>query len=416
VLLNVPADNASFAYGLFAVLFSGQTLCLLPDRPGSLAEGFHKLAVAAAILPPSLVETLPRAELVDLKTILLSGDMPALANLPDWLRSRVTCFYSTPETGVSIRGAAWEEGRKPLMDKPFAGIPIYVLDERLRFAPIGVVGRMYIGGGALAHGYDGCAGLTARRFVPNPFSKEGGARLFRTANLARYTADGNLQHMGIAGEWVKHHGFDFELEEIRQLLEQLDDVAQAAVLMLAENGVERLVAYAVTSRTVSPLHLRSLLADQLPEPLIPDEIVLVEELIRTPAGEIDLKAMPHPYRHPLDDVDAPPENALQTVLAEIWKEVLEIPQVGIHHNFFALGGHSLLVNQVISRVRDALQIEISIRDMFNSPTILELEQTIMTGQPEAERIEKTAELLVKLSQMDDREVENMLEHMPSPEQ
>jgi acyl carrier protein len=216
--------------------------------------------------------------------------------------------------------------------------------------------------------------LTAERFIRHPFCNDPGARLYRTGDLARYGPDGNIQFLGRRDHQVKIRGFRVELGEIEWALRQHSAVGQAAVVVREdERGEKRLVAYVSVVSEPAPTRrqLREHLRSKLPGYMLPSAYVLLEALPLTPNGKVDRRALPEPeWSQPeLERVHIPPRNAVEETVAGIWGEVLKVHRVGVEDNFFELGGHSLLATQVISRVRDALQIKLPLRTIFATPTV-----------------------------------------------
>ena len=254
----------------------------------------------------------------------------------------------------------------PPIGRPIANTKIYLLDPYLQPVPVGVPGELHIGGDGLARGYHNRPELTAERFIPNPFSEEPGARIYKTGDLARYLPDGNIEFLGRIDHQVKIRGFRIELGEIEAVLGQHPAVTETVVLAREDKqGNKRLVAYIVRYQgsTISTSELRNFLRQKLPDYMIPSAFVMLDSLPLTPNGKIDRKALPEPdsERPDLEDSYIAPRSPIEKVLAGIWCEVLGLNQVGVHDNFFELGGHSLLATQVISRLRNVFEVEIPLR-------------------------------------------------------
>jgi surfactin family lipopeptide synthetase A len=264
------------------------------------------------------------------------------------------------------------------LGSPIPNARIYILDNHLRSQPIGIPGEIYIGGVGLARGYMDSPELTAERFIPDPFRTVPGARLYKTGDLARYRNDGNVEFLGRIDHQVKVRGFRIELGEIEAVLTQHPAVQQAVAVVREDiiPGDNRLVAYIVLNKDEAPAtdDLRNFLKSKLPEYMIPLAFVVLDAFPLTPNRKVDRRALPAPERSrpELESRRVPPRNPVEQHLADIWAEVLKLEQVGIHDNFFELGGHSLLATQVISRVRDALQLEVPLRALFENPTVASL--------------------------------------------
>jgi amino acid adenylation domain-containing protein len=263
--------------------------------------------------------------------------------------------------------------------RPIANVRSYVLDESLEPVPLGVVGELYIGGEGVARGYLGQGGLTAERFVANPYGVEG-SRLYRTGDLARYLADGNLEFMGRADDQVKIRGVRIEPGEIEDALLWHPDVRQAVVTARDRDGGEKqLVAYCVGAEGRTPVaeDLRLHLLATLPQYMAPSAFVFLDELPLTPTGKVDRRALPEPGTDPYVGSYEAPRTPTEEILAQIWAEVLGLDRVGVSDNFFVLGGHSLLATQVMARVRENLGVEVPVRALFEaSVTVRELAEQV----------------------------------------
>jgi len=268
------------------------------------------------------------------------------------------------------------DGELPLpaqmpIGRPLPGRALHVVDAGLQPVPDGVAGELCIGGALLARGYLNRAGLSAERFVADPFSESGG-RLYRTGDLVRWQADGQLEYLGRIDHQVKIRGFRIELGEIEALLLAQPDVREAVVVALDSAGGARLVGYVSPNRgTAAGLDagvLRSRMAAVLPDYMVPSAVVVLDALPLNANGKIDRKSLPVPQWRGGDAYDAP-RSELETQLAAIWAQVLGADRVGRGDNFFALGGHSLLAMQMVARVQVAMRRESSVVDVFQAPTL-----------------------------------------------
>ncbi len=276
-------------------------------------------------------------------------------------------LYGPTET--TIWSALNQVQGRPDLGGPLANTQLHVLDDSLNPAPLGVAGELYIGGDGLARGYHGRPGLTAERFVADPFSTTG-ARLYRTGDLARRRADGVLEYLGRIDQQVKIRGLRIELGEIEACLLAQAGVGEAAVVARESAYGKQLVGY-VTGVDDSQLEgLKVQLRRDLPDYMVPAQLVALPRMPLTPNGKLDRKALPAPDWQPREYVA--PRTETEQVLAGIWAEVLGLSQVGVTDNFFELGGHSLLATQVFSRLQAALQVSLSLRQVFEVATIAEL--------------------------------------------
>jgi len=273
--------------------------------------------------------------------------------------------------------------------RPITNTQIYLLDRKLQPVPIGVSGELYIGGDGLAQGYLNRPELNVLAFIPNPFSQESGARLYKTGDLARYCPDGNIEFLGRIDDQVKIRGFRIELGEIEAVLSQHPVVAETVVIVQEDiPGDKQLVAYIVPNQeqvaTVeaqgfAPL-LRQFLKEKLPGYMVPSAYVVLNSLPLTPNGKVDRRALPaaDTERDDIKEDYVAPRTPIEEVLVGIWAKVLGRQQVSIYDNFFELGGHSLLATQLTSRIRDAFQVELPLRSLFETPTAAGLAKYIET--------------------------------------
>ena len=266
--------------------------------------------------------------------------------------------------------------------RPIANTRLYVANRNLEPVPVGVAGELYIGGAGVARGYLNRPGLTAERFIPDPFGLEPGGRLYRTGDLARWRADGNLEYLGRVDRQVKVRGYRIELGEIEEALAQHPAVRETAVLAREDAPDDRrLVAYLTVAddRPVpAGLELRQFLRKSLPEPMIPSAYVVLEALPLTPNGKVDREALPALERGGARPValSVAPLGPVEEEVASVWEAVLGLDRVGAHDGFFDIGGHSLLATQVISRLRELFGVEIPLRGLFEAPTVAGLAERI----------------------------------------
>jgi hypothetical protein len=275
-----------------------------------------------------------------------------------------------------------------------------------------VAGELHIGGVGLARGYHNRPELTAEKFIPNPFSAEPGARLYKTGDRARYLPDGNIEYLGRLDHQVKIRGFRIELGEIEAQLNQHPAVRAAAVLAREDTpGDKRLVAYVVArNESVSAAELRTHLQLKLPHYMLPAAFVMLKTLPLTPTGKVDRKALPPPESCGCDPVQAyvAPRNPIEEVIAGIFQKVLKLDRVGIQENFFHLGGHSLIATQVISRVRHVFDVDLSFRSVFESPTVEGMTSSLLRFSTNRAGLEKRAEMFLKVANLSESEADAIL--------
>ncbi|HVG20255.1 MAG TPA: amino acid adenylation domain-containing protein, partial [Blastocatellia bacterium] len=311
--------------------------------------------------------------------------------------ARLTNVYGPTETAMHVTTWDCERGSKDRVvpiGRPLGNTQTFVLDGQMQPVPVGVAGELYIGGVQVARGYVNRQDLTAERFVPNPYGREAGERLYRTGDLARYRMDGGIEFLGRIDHQVKIRGYRIELGEIETLLRQHPAVLEGIVMAREDvPGDKRLAAYVVPRREqeLKVGELRNHLMAKLPDYMIPSAFVLLEELPLMSNGKVDRNALPPPEytrQEPGQEYVAP-RNEVEEKLAAIFSEVLGVERVGVEDSFFLLGGHSLSATQVVTHVRDVLQVDIPLRRMFETPTVaglaLAVEQS--QGQTEEDRIE-----------------------------
>lgn len=265
-----------------------------------------------------------------------------------------------------------DQATRVLIGRPLANTSLYILDQHLQPVPIGVEGELYIGGAGVAQHYLHRPELTAERFLPDPFSVDGGTRLYRTGDLASYQPDGQLEYKGRTDNQIKLHGFRIELSEIEAVLRQHPAVSQVVASLRNETNITRIVAYIVpTSPSPSVESLRTFLQERLPAYMLPSAFLLLDAMPLTPNNKIDRRALPEPdaQRPQLSTSYLMPTTGLESQVAAIWQRILHLERVGLEDNFFDLGGNSLLMVQLHAQLREAIQPVIKLTDLFQYPTV-----------------------------------------------
>ncbi|HVH13983.1 MAG TPA: amino acid adenylation domain-containing protein, partial [Longimicrobium sp.] len=400
-------------------LFAGLPIHLLPEENAveALAEalrqnpGFGAIKITPVHL--SLLTPLLTAEEARdaAHTLVIGADFLSAEPTVFWQdhapNVRLMNEYGPTETVVGcsayeLPNGLHRNGAVPV-GGPIQNLTFYVLDGRMQPVPVGMPGELYIGGVGVARGYLGRPGLSAEKFVPDPFGGSG-ARMYRTGDRARWLEDGNLLILGRTDNQVKVRGYRVELGEIEAVLRRHPDVSGAIVVVREDApGDRRLVAYVVSE--ADPSLLREHLRASLPEYMVPAAFVRLDSLPRTATGKIDPKTLPAPEYGGAGEAYVAPRTETERALAEAWAEVLRVDRVGIHDSFFDVGGNSLLATRVVSRVREAPGAELTVRMMFEHPTVAELAErldgargTAGGGLPAIVPVERTGALPLSFGQ------------------
>jgi amino acid adenylation domain-containing protein/non-ribosomal peptide synthase protein (TIGR01720 family)/FkbM family methyltransferase len=368
----------------------------LPDRdtrvdPERLRDWLVAQRITVSFVPTEIAERLMEAVWpADAAfRILLTGADTLRAYPRAALPFAVVNNYGPTECSVvatSGRVPAADGGLKrlPSIGRPIDNARIYLLDANLNPVPGGAAGELYIGGTGVARGYHARPTLTAERFVPDPFSSEPGARLYKTGDLARYAQGGEIEFLGRIDHQVKIRGFRVELGEIDAALRRHPSVAEAVVVARKDgSGAPKLVAYVVPRGGESALpDLGPFVRQSLPAYMVPEQFVAIDAFPLTPNGKIDEAALPAPgeSRASLSTAFVAPRSPNEEMVAAIWADLLGVSQIGVHDNFFDAGGHSLLATRLMSRLRDAFSLELPLRALFESPTVAGLAARIEAGR------------------------------------
>ncbi|HET6763606.1 MAG TPA: non-ribosomal peptide synthetase, partial [Longimicrobiaceae bacterium] len=419
------ASFDAFTWEMWAPLLTGAAIVIVPRdvalAPLAMARFIRERRLTSLFLTTALFNQVAR-EVPDayapLRSVLFGGeaaDADAVRRvLAAGAPGRLMNMYG-PSEGTTY--ASWhlingldENAVSVPIGRPVANTTLHVLDAQMRPVPAGVSGELYVGGDGVARGYLEGRGLTADRFVPDPFAAEAGARLYRTGDRVRCNAAGALEFLGRVDRQVKIRGFRIEPGEVESALAG-HPALRDAVVEVAGTGADReLVAYVVPAAwpAPEPAELRAFLAKHLPPYMVPAAFVAMEALPLTPNGKVDRRALPAPELDRADAgaVFAAPRTPVEERIAAMWGEVLGVERPGIDDDFFALGGHSLRATRVATRLRDAFGVELTVRDLFEAPTIRSL--AMLVDERMASAGGDLLDVLDMLEGLSDEEVQRLL--------
>ena len=377
----------------FPCLISGGTLVLRNEAMLASPDRFLRTCDAWRIdvinIPTAywqeIVDAVKRGELAlpaRARRYVIGGERVPPERLVDWLaiagpaRPLINVYGPTETTVVStFAELSRPAAREVSVGRPIPNVRAYVLDRTLALAALGAVGELYIGGDGLARGYLGRPDLTAERFVPDPFRDAAGARMYRTGDWVRWRSDGALEFHGRVDDQIKLRGFRIELAEVEAALRSHPAVRDAVAAVRGDDERRHLAAYWVGD-AVAASELVGHVRQVLPDYMVPAAWLRIDALPLSPNGKVDRAALPAPSDDAPSAPYAAPKDAIEDVIAGIWADVLARDRVGVHDHFFELGGHSLLATRIVGRIRDAFQVELSLRTFFEAPTVAALAQRL----------------------------------------
>jgi len=385
-----PISFDASTFEIWGCLLNGARMVVFPAHTPSLSElgeVIRRYHITTLWLSAGLFHLMVDQRLEDLlplRQLLAGGDVLSVPHVNKLLLKLEECQLINgygPTEGTTFTCShlitPTNIGISVPIGRPIANTQVYVLDHYLHPVPIAVPGELYIGGDGLARGYLNCPELNAQKFIPNPFSDEPGARLYKTGDLVRYLPDGNIEFLGRIDHQVKIRGFRIELAEIEAILSQHPDVRTAVVVAREDMpGQKRVVAYLVANQPPAPpsSELRRFLKQKLPDYMVPSAFVMLPALPLTPNGKVNRQALPTPnqVRPELELAFVAPRDALETQLTRIWSEVLGIQPIGVTDNFFELGGHSLLAVRLFALIKQRCGKSLPLATLFQQGTVEQL--------------------------------------------
>lgn len=386
-LQAAPISFDAATFEIWGCLLNGAKLVLFPNDTASLlrlGQVIRKHQITTLWLTASLFHLMVDEQLEDLQTvkqILAGGDVLSVSHVQKLLQFKncqlINGYGPTENTTFSCCYPVTDDRylENIPIGRAIANTQVYILDRYLQLVPIGVGGEIYVGGDGLARHYHNRPDLTASSFIPNPFSQTPGVRLYKTGDLGRYREDGNIEFLGRSDRQVKIRGFRIELGEIEAAISQYPQVKQAVVT--ASN--EQLVAYVVLEPSLVD-DLRCFLQSQLPKYLLPSVFIPLTALPLNVNGKVDRQLLPAPQLHLAQlPTYVLPRTTQETQLAHIWAEILGLEQVGIHDDFFSLGGHSLAIVRLFARIRQTFAVDMPIQTIFTAPTVAEFAQRLLSN-------------------------------------
>jgi amino acid adenylation domain-containing protein len=403
---------------IWGSLFYGGRLVIVPQLISRDPESYYNLLLKEKVTvlnqTPSAFRQLVQviinrdeSEKLFLRYIIFGGEALDLKTLKPWFKMygdekpSLINMYGITETTVHVtyRPLTSEDTDSgSVIGEPIPDLKFYILDKNKNLVPTGVSGEIYVGGAGVAREYLNRPQLNEERFINNPFSDQDNDRLYRTGDLARYIDGDDIEHLGRIDHQIKIRGFRIELGEIEAVINNYEDVKETVVIVREDIPEEkRITAYLMLKQkeTFDVLALRSFLNKQLPDYMIPSDFVLLEEFPLTASGKLDIKRLPAGEGERYSGTKyVTPQNQLEKTIADIWQKYLNLNKIGIDDNFFDLGGHSLIFTQVLFRLKKITPVSISLKDLFDKPTIRGIAEKIHKKGKE-----KTSESIPKLKKV-----------------
>ncbi len=377
-------------WSIFSTLVSGGTLQIIEEEkrtsPDEVHEFMEKNKISVATLPPALLKHFPKTQLPSLKTIVVAGETSDKETMDFWSKERMMInAYGPTETTVCASLCVYDENKSVTqIGKPLSNTRLYVLDTNKQLLPVGIPGELYVAGIGIAQGYLNRPELTAKSFIENPFinpddnDAEFYSILYKTGDLVKRLENGDIDYIGRTDFQIKIRGFRVELGEIESGICSMKNIHQSIVLAHGTGAEKQLIAYYTLKESdgekYDPEAIRNYLSSQIPDYMVPGIIIHLDQMPINRNGKIDRKALPQPDKEIIrgEVKFRPPENKIQTGLAEIWTEVLKLETPGIDDNFFRVGGNSLTATMVSSRINRHFNVNMPVRLIFENPTIFQI--------------------------------------------
>ena len=417
---------------LWGALIYGGRVVVVPYLVSRSPEDFYRLLererVTVLNQTPSSFRQLINAEEIlgagnnlSLRYVIFGGEALEIQSLMPWFdrhgddKPRLVNMYGITETTVHVTYrplSIADTAGGSVIGCPIPDLQVYLLDPNRQPVPVGVPGEMYVGGAGVARGYLNRPELTAERFIADPFRSDAQARLYKTGDLARRLDTGDIEYLGRIDQQVKIRGFRIELGEIETVLAKHPAVRESVVVVGDdEYGDRRLIAYLVPQNGLAPTNgeLHSFLKEQLPEYMVPSAFVTLEQIPLTSNGKVDRRALPEPeMARPMQGPEfIAPRTPLEEEVAAAWKQVLGVEQVGVNDNFFEIGGHSLLATRVIILLRSSLGVNLSLRLLFENPTVAGMAEVLVEILLEHSDEPQMAEMINEIEGLSDEAARQM---------
>jgi amino acid adenylation domain-containing protein/FkbH-like protein len=411
---------------LWGALIYGGRLVVVPYLVSRSPEEFYRLLEREKVTvlnqtPSSFRQLINAEELlgaadgISLRYVIFGGEALEIQSLKPWFdrhgdkKPQLINMYGITETTVHVTYrplSLADTAGGSVIGCPIPDLQVYLLDRNRQPVPVGVPGEMYVGGAGVARGYLNRPELTAERFIPDTFRREGQSRLYKTGDLARRLANGDIEYLGRIDQQVKVRGFRIELGEIETVLTKHPAVRESVVIVGDdEYGDKRLIAYLVPQNGLAPSNaeLHSFLKERLPEYMVPSAFVKLEQMPLTSNGKVDRRALPEPEltRSAQQHEFVAPRTPLEEEVASAWKQVLGLDQIGVHDNFFEIGGHSLLATRVIILLRSNLGVNLSLRLLFENPTVATMAEVLVETLLEHSDEPQLAEMINEVEALSD---------------